>query len=399
MLKTVSCPRCGWTFQVGVTAAHADLVCPSCVAQADWVEPSARQVIAATRRSFHSSRLWLGVLVTTLSVFGLLSLAWFLAELSRAVGNVWVADLILFAIGLALASRDVRPGHGSDDAPSIAGPLPALVYVVVLRHLLFLGESPVFGLLLLVFAGLMLAAGAAARVDQAALRGRRGPTWGQAMGEAWAGFIPGLLPALSLVILAWLLVGLFEPWLGQLASSVPVLPVLLGILFLVVNVPVVLFLPVAIWLAISIGASVDRPPGGVLSETLTRIRREPFRLLVQCAALTSVATLVFGLPAVLLTFAVDVTADSTLGFGLVDTLNSVLGLVKPGPAAFLARAWVVLVVGGIVALLLGVFVGPLLGVVFSGASEIVLSPAPLPPSSERPAPEAPASDHDASWWR
>ena len=80
------------------------------------------------------------------------------------------------------------------------------------------------------------------------------------MGEAWAGFIPGLLPALSLVILAWLLVGLFEPWLGQLASSVPVLPVLLGILFLVVNVPVVLFLPVAIWLAISIGASVDRPP-------------------------------------------------------------------------------------------------------------------------------------------
>lgn len=398
MLKTVSCPRCGWMFQVGVTAAHADPICPSCAARADWIEPSARQVIAATRRSIHSSRLWLGVLATTLSVLALSALAWILAELSRAIGNAWVADLLLFAIGLVLASRDVRPGHGSDDASSIAGPLPALIYVVALRHLLFLGESPVFGLLLLVLAGLLLAAGAAARVDQAALRGRGVPTWAQAMGESWAGFIPGLLPALSLVIAAWLIVGLFEPWLEQLASSVPGLPVLLGILFLVVNVPVVLFLPVAIWLAISIGASVDRPAGGVLSETLTRIRREPFRLLVHCAVLTSVAALVFGLPAVLLTFAFEITIDGTLGFGLGDTLSSMLGLMKAGPAGFLARAWVALVGGGIVALVLGMFVGPLLGVVFSGASEIVLGPVPTS-DPDRLAPEAPDAHAGASWWR
>ena len=136
----------------------------------------------------------------------------------------------------------------------------------------------------------------------------------------------------------------------------------------------------------------------MLSETLTRIRREPFRLLVQCAALTSVATLVFGLPAVLLTFAVDVTADSTLGFGLVDTLNSVLGLVKPGPAAFLARAWAALLGGGIVALVLGMFVGPVLGAVFSGASEIVLGPVPTP-DPDRLAPDAPDAQAGASWWR
>ncbi|MGA0059303.1 MAG: hypothetical protein ACO3RU_06920 [Planctomycetota bacterium] len=357
--------------------------------------------LAAVRRSLEPSRLALGVLSVAMSVFGVLLLFWICAEAVIATDQPWVGDLVLVLAGLVLAVGGRRPPAERAAELSTLGPVPALVLLVILRHVFSAAGAGGLAVAALLGVGLLLAGSAIARVDLATLRGRAVPSPGEALRSAWAGWIPGLLPSLVLVAAAWLVMGLVEPWLGGLVGSTWIVAVPFGLLFFGCNALVLLFLPVAIWLALPAGAVGGDQFGATLQSTLAQVRRHPIPALLQHLVLVWLAALVFGLVTAVLLVALDITLASGFGVGLAATAFDLTFLGSLDLSSFASRAQVFLLGGALVALAFGLGFGPFLGALVCGACERVVDPGSRPaPGAARPpaAPGTPVHDGPA-WWR
>ncbi len=411
MPNDATCPHCGWTFGAAGSPEGTHTQCPSCgkpvaeaadhEAEAGLITASFGGALAAVRRSLEPSRLALGVLSVAMSVFGVLLLFWICAEAVIATDQPWVGDLVLVLAGLVLAVGGRRPPAERAAELSTLGPVPALVLLVILRHVFSTAGAGGLAVAVLLGVGLLLAGSAIARVDLATLRGRAVPSPGEALRSAWAGWIPGLLPSLVLVAAAWLVMGLVEPWLGGLVGSTWIVAVPFGLLFFGCNALVLLFLPVAIWLALPAGAVGGDQFGATLRSTLAQVRRHPIPALLQHLVLVWLAALVFGLVAAVLLVALDITLASGFGVGLAATAFDLTFLGSLDLSSFASRAQLFLLGGALVALAFGLGFGPFLGALVCGACERVVDPGSRPaPGAARPPVVPAATGHDGpAWWR